>query len=72
MAGTALKPCPFCDGFIRVIERIEKIESIYTKAGCMRCNMVFEYEQYFSFSKKARVAINNPFETVWNMRVENG
>lgn len=66
-----MKPCPFCGGLIEIMERIENVTSVYTKAECMGCHMVFEYDQDFTFSKKARVAINSPFETTWNRRAEN-
>lgn len=71
MAGTRLKPCPFCGGCIRIIERIMKISFVYTKAECMGCQMEFEYNQDFALSKKARVAINDSFETAFNRRVED-
>lgn len=67
-----LEPCPFCGGSIEIVERHLSIVNVYTKAECMGCHMVFEYDQDFAFSKKSRVAINEPFETMWNRRVEDG
>lgn len=71
MAETALKPCPFCGGYIKLMERTEIIQKVHTKVECMGCRMEFEYEQHFAYSKKAIVAINKPFETVWNGRVND-
>lgn len=67
-----LAPCPFCGGRIKIVERKLSIVNVHTKAECMRCGMLFEYGQDFAYSKKARVAINEPFETMWNRRAEDG
>lgn len=67
-----LKPCPFCGGYTRVVERWGGILEEYTKAECMGCHMVFEYSQYFSVSKQARVSSDDPFEAVWNRRADGG
>ena len=68
---TELKPCPFCGGYVGVMERIVNAIEVYTKAECTGCHMVFEYSQYFSISKQARVSNDDPFETTWNRRVNN-
>lgn len=65
------EPCPFCGGYIRIISRIEHINSITTEAICARCHMNFKYEQNFSYSKNDRAAINYSFEEIWNNRVNN-
>lgn len=71
MTGTKLKPCPFCGGYIKVMERVENVVTVYTKAECAGCGMEFEYDQDFIFSRKARVAINDCFETAFNRRVDD-
>lgn len=67
-----LEKCPFCGGTIKFLKRTENIITVHTEVECMGCHMAFEYDQDFAFSKKARVAVNEPFETVWNRRVNNG
>lgn len=66
--ATELKSCPLCGGYIRITERTENIVTIHTTAECMGCHMVFEHDQDFTFSKKARVQVNDSFETAWNRR----
>lgn len=65
------EPCPFCGGYIRIISRIEHIDDFTTEAICEKCRMHFKYEQYFSYSKNDRAAINNSFEEIWNNRIDN-
>ena len=67
-----LKPCPFCGGWLRVMERTEDNTVLHTRSECMGCNMIFEYNQYFSISKQTRVPDDDPFETAWNRRAEDG
>ena len=65
---TELKHCPFCGGEIVLTDRILSIESTVTEGVCKGCGMVFKYRQYFAFSRKSRVAIDDSFEEVWNRR----
>lgn len=72
MAELNLKPCPFCGGRVKFVERIESPSHNDTTVCCTGCNMEFSYSQDFAFSKSARVALNEPFEEHWNRRVDNG
>ena len=61
--------CPFCGGHIKFESRTEWIDSIQTEVSCTQCRMNFSYEQNFSYSKDARIAMNNSFEEIWDNRV---
>ena len=65
------KQCPFCGWEIAIDTRKLSIESTVTSCHCTRCYMVFIYRQDFAYSRKARVAINDSFEEVWNNRAES-
>lgn len=71
-----LKPCPFCGGYIRIMEYCESIVSETTKAYCMGCGMYFRYDRYFEHLRskgsnlKVRVPVNESFETVFNRRMD--
>lgn len=65
------KHCPFCGGYIKFESRMEWIDSIKTEVLCTKCGMNFVYEQYFSYSKDGRIAMNNSFEEIWDNRVDN-
>ena len=72
MYESKLKPCPFCGGWVKLVERIEVRSHIDTTVCCTGCHMEFSYSQDFGISKAARVALNEPFEECWNRRADNG
>ena len=65
------KGCPFCGGYIKFKSRTGWVDLIRTEVSCTKCGMNFTYEQNFSYSKDARVAMNNSFEETWNNRVDD-
>lgn len=66
------KHCPFCGGYIRFESRMEWVDSIKTEVMYTGCGMEFSYEQNFSYSKDGRVAMNIPFEEIWERRINKG
>lgn len=67
-----LKPCPFCGGRIKYNTIMLTIEETCIEAECEGCRMVFRHTQDFVYSKIAKVARNESFETIWNRRANDG
>ena len=66
---TELKKCPFCGGHVQKTSIHTTVDVKRTNAMCEVCLMEFIYEQNFSYSKIARVAVNASFEEAFNRRV---